>query len=281
MKLKWKSFLEPSFLACILLLGLAASLKGTIIKLTGASFEKLPIPLLNPFEELGESELLPFEAIHKSRIQNRDILESLGTEEYLQWTLLDPNQPIDSPVRYCSVFITYYTGNPDMVPHVPDECYVGGGNRRLSGEMIHIPVDFKTQAKFPQQSSPLIVSELQGITNIGAQYVVFSRMETTSLIPIEHKFSVQYFFKANDEYAASRTETRAILGKNFFNKYSYFSKVEWNFYGTDYSGRIYPDKQQTIEASQKLLSVLLPVLERDHWPDWENANQKTEFSEAN
>ena len=36
----------------------------------------------------------------------------------------------------------------------------------------------------------------------------------------------------------------------------------------------YPDKAETMEASKKLLAVLLPELEQNHWPDWETINSQ-------
>jgi hypothetical protein len=82
---------------------------------------------------MKEQALRPYVVKQKEQILNRDVLESLGTEEYLQWILEAPDAAPGSPTRFCSLFITYYTGNPDMVPHVPDECYVGGGNERKGG----------------------------------------------------------------------------------------------------------------------------------------------------
>ena len=77
-----------------------------------------------------------------------------------------------------------------------------------------------------------------------------------------------YFFKANGEYANGRTGTRAIMAKNFSCKYSYFSKVEWKFSGTGS-----PSVTDIEEASVKLMRILLPLLETQHWPDWEKAKQ--------
>ena len=86
--------------------------------------------------------------------------------------------------------------------------------------------------------------------------------------------AVLYFFKTNGKYAASRGETRKILGQNFVDKYSYFSKFEWQFYGRSFSGRVYPDKAATIEASEKFLSVVnfdknaeVPNWEFGYWPN--------------
>jgi len=263
MKSLLSAFKQPSFLICAAVLAIAASLKTYAIQKLGYQLVKYPLDLKRPLDKMEEASLAPYVVVHKSEITNQDVLESLGTEEYLQWQLEDPDLPKEDPTKYCDLFITYYTGNPDMVPHVPDECYSGGGNRMESKEVIRIHLNPPAQ-KLPGMKDPG--------TEIGAQRLVFSR-PGRGMIPMEERFSVQYFFKANGQYSESRTETRRILGQNFFSKYSYFCKVEWKFYGVDFSGLIYPDKAQTIQASEKLLSVLLPVLERKHWPDWEEANR--------
>ena len=43
-------------------------------------------------------------------------------------------------------------------------------------------------------------------------------------------------------------------------------KIECKFFGGINNKAIYPDKQQTIKASEQLIALLLPVLEEDHWP---------------
>jgi hypothetical protein len=259
MKKPHPAFFQPAFVVCAILLAVSAGTKSVVIQTLGVQLTKLPIPLKKPLDQMDGKKLVSYEVRDKQTITNRDILESLGTEQYLQWTLEDKAAAAESPTRYCSLFITYYTGNPDMVPHVPDECYVGGGNIRLKGETLTVEVPW------PGREKPV---------SIAMQQVWFGR-KVQSILDTENQFSVQYFFKANDEFCGSRTETRTVLGKNFFGKYSYFAKVEWKFFGTGYAGLIYPTREQTLEASQKLLSVLLPILEEDHWPDWKTANQKT------
>jgi hypothetical protein len=31
---------------------------------------------------------------------------------------------------------------------------------------------------------------------------------------------------------------------------------------------IAPSEEQAVAASEKLLTVILPILEQEHWPDW-------------
>jgi hypothetical protein len=241
-----------SFIVCFAVLLTAAVAKEAVIRTLGVQMVKEAIPLQHPFEDMDPAALAPFELKDKTRIQNRDVLESLGTEEYLQWILEDSEALPGSPTRYCSLFITYYTGNPDMVPHVPDECYVGGGNSRTGSDMVTLDIPGKGSIPF--------------------QYVMFQSISEDGMT-IDN-FSVQYFFHVNGKYSSSRTDTRLILGSNWFSKYSYFCKVEWKFYGFDSFGVIYPDKEETLKASSKLLSKVLPELEKNHWPDWEKINSE-------
>ncbi len=254
-----KPYLQPAFLICLVVLTVAAATKTAIIKTLGVNLTKLPISLKKPLDQMDAARLGRYTVRDKQKIANRDVIESLGTEEYLQWTLEDNEADKASPVRYCSLFITYYTGNPDMVPHVPQECYVGGGNTWQSDETLKVAVP----------SAPGGPD-----SELSFQYVMFSKTDRGGF-GAETKFSVQYLFKANGEYSGSRTQTRRILGSNFFSKYSYFAKVEWKFYGIDdFSAMLFPNKEQTLAASQKLLTELVPVLEEDHWPDWKTANMK-------
>ncbi len=248
------TFLKPSFVVCAALLLAAAVSKEAVIRVFGVHMTKQPIPLQHSFDQLSEAALLPYVVRDKGKIQNRDVLESLGTEEYLQWIIEDPEAATGSPTRYCSLFITYYTGNPDMVPHVPDECYVGGGNIHLGSQMLTIEV--------PREPQP---------QNVSFQSAQFGRTDKNTMR--EEKFSVQYLFHANGKYCGSRTDTRLVLGSNWLSRYSYFCKVEWKFYGFDAFGLIHPDQEQTLEASAKMLAVLLPELERNHWPDWQAINE--------
>lgn len=250
-----KSYVKPSFIVCAAILLSAAIAKEAVIRTLGIHMVKLPIELQHSLDEMDAAALAPYELKKKDRIQNHDVLESLGTEEYLQWILEDTEAAPGSPTRYCSLFITYYTGTPDMVPHVPDECYVGGGNQRASGETASVDV-----------------SRTAGEQKLDFQYVVFKHVDAQLMK--EETFSVQYFFHANGKYCSSRTDTRLVLGGNWFSKYSYFCKVEWKFYGADSFGLIYPDKGQTLAASEKLMDVLLPELEKNHWPDWEKINNE-------
>ena len=69
------------------------------------------------------------------------------------------------------------------------------------------------------------------------------------------KFPVLYLFKVNSDYAGSREGARIALNENLFRKSSYFSKVELVFNQRSTP----PSKEQAVTASQKLLSIILPI----------------------
>jgi hypothetical protein len=254
MKEPFKQYVQPAFLICTILLLAAAVGMSAAVSYLGLQFVKKALPLKKSFDGLNEAALSPWKVIEKNEIKNEDILESLGTVQYIQWILEDTSAEPASPVRYCSLFITYYTGNPDLVPHVPEECYLGGGK---------ILTELPTELYF----DVTVGGKLQ---KVPARWLLFGN-KSEDILQGDSKFGVLYFFKVNGVYAGSRDATRRVMQTNFFSKYSYFSKVEWYFFNRGSGSLRYPQREQAAAASQGFLSRLVPLLESDHWPDWEKA----------
>jgi hypothetical protein len=250
-----KNYLQPSFLLSVVCLSITAEFISYFKAHHGITLIKKPLPLKKPLDQLDEKLLKPYKVLEKSKISNQDILESLGTEDYLQWFLDDTTVDVMSPVRNCSVFITYYTGNPDQVPHVPEACYTGGGNQVESSLSVSLDLG---DVNLPGVA--------QG-EKISATALVFAS-KSSEIWQATAKFVVIYFFKVNGVYRGNRTAVRIALG-DLLDEYSYFSKVELKFFN---ARGIYPNEQQSIEAAGRLLEVLLPVLEKNHWPDWKKAD---------
>ncbi|MHC4314185.1 MAG: hypothetical protein ACYSW3_17155, partial [Planctomycetota bacterium] len=131
------------------------------------------------------------------------------------------------------LFITYY-GLSDRVPHVPEECYTGGGHQRLTSDSVTFEIN-----------------ENNTMRKIPARYLVFASTNSNNL-GMDTKFPILYLFNVNESYANTRDEARFALNKNIFSKYSYFSKVEWKFFNIRFNKLIYPGKEEAIAASQKL-----------------------------
>jgi hypothetical protein len=241
------NYLQPAFLICVGLLAITAGGMSVAVKFSGIYLKKEPLPLQKPLSELDKSNLAPYKVVEKAKIENQDILNTLGTEDYIQWTLEDTSVSAESKTRFCTLFITYYS-LPDIVPHRPEECYIGGGLQGIKFETIMLRVT-------------------QGLNEreIKTRYLVFADTKAESSLG-GTSFPILYTFNANGKYG-DRDDVRKTLNRNLFGKFSYFSKVEWKFYNIASGRTTYPNKQEAIAASEKLMSVILSVLEKEHWPN--------------
>ena len=237
-------YLQPAFLICTAVLALACAGMSLARQKLGLYLKKEPLLLTKPLDALDEAALVPYTVVAKLKIQNEDILRSLGTEDYIQWVLEDPCQPNQSPVRRVMLFVTYYR-LPDRVPHVPEECYTGGGYRRLDTEPV-----------------ALRIGPPDAPRDIPGRYLVF---ESSGGAPLSGaaRFPVLYLFRVSGEYAGSRDAARMALNRNIFSKHAYFCKVELVFNQAFTA----PTRAAAVSAGERLLRIVLPLLERDHWPD--------------
>jgi hypothetical protein len=240
------SLLQPAFLICAAVLACAGVGMSVLTQRLGLYLSKEFLPLKKPLTTMDEGRLAPYQVTAKVLIENRDILKSLGTADYVQWLLEDPREATDSPVQKLLLFITYY-GQADRVPHVPEECYTGGGYQRLATHAIS-----------------LRVGTSDGSREIPGRYLLFEKT-APDLARAVPQFPVLYLFRVNGEYAGSRDEARLALNRNLFSKHSYFCKIEMVFNQSSVS----PTRETAAAASEKLLAVLLPLLEQEHWPDLE------------
>ncbi len=242
------SLLNTPFLICVLLLGGTAVGLGPLTRYLKIALTKLPIPLRTPLVRLDRAKLGPYQLRPDGvRILEEAIVNSLGTDMYIDWLLQDTDvKDRRSPLRYAHLFVTYYTGQPDPVPHTPDACYAGAGYRSKNPENIIVSVP--TLGVSPQVPVRVISFEKSGVLNRDIMTVV-------------------YTFHCNGKFAETRTKVRMAVNDPL-DKYAYFSKVEILF-GSPGARPHYASREDTIVAAQKLLSYILPVLIEDHWPDWD------------
>jgi hypothetical protein len=237
--------LSPAFLLCAAVLAAAGGGKSIAIRKFGLILKKEPLPLKKSLDLLDEDGLGPFRVVPdgKRKIENEEILKELGTEDYIQWVLEDTETPANSPVRRLMLFITYYE-HPDRVPHVPEECHAGAGFQRLATDSITFEIG------------------RPGVGRIPGKYLVFGSTGS-DIWQRAWKFPVLYFFRVNGEYAGNRDDARIALNKNLFGKHSYFCKIELSFN----TGSATPNKEEAVKVGERLLAVILPILEEEHWPD--------------
>lgn len=229
-----------------LLVATAASLQ-VVTRQFRVHFQKQEVPLKQPLQLLDIREMAPRYERHpgtdKLPKMSDEMVESLGTEEFTRILIVDTAQERTSRTRLANVFITYYTGRPDMVPHVPDECYLAGGYDKLGVDTVNVPVG---GIDAPSDEVPVRV-----VRFIAPQSNRVSGEEV----------AVMYFFNVNGAYATTRDGVRAHLS-NPFQPYAYYAKVEITF--SDELGKKAAAPADSIAALGPLLEGLMPILLEDH-----------------
>ncbi|MBN1844859.1 MAG: hypothetical protein JW810_04190 [Sedimentisphaerales bacterium] len=241
---------EPAFVICTLILAVGAGTLRVGAQKLQWHFRKLPLPLQRPLDALDVRQIVPYRVVGREKIDNPEIAASLGTDEYIWWHLEDPEVPEDHPARFATLFVSYYTGNPDKVPHVPDWCYVG------SGGIVEHKQQYSIQVPQDNPDGRLISIPIRMLT-----------IKLPGTMLAKSNRIVSYFFSVNGDYACTRTEVR-IKQNNWRHRYAYFSKVEVTFErGHEMSAA------ETLRALEKLCRRVIPVLKTQHWPDWAKATR--------
>ncbi|NLX04836.1 MAG: exosortase-associated EpsI family protein [Phycisphaerae bacterium] len=239
---------DRGFLAGAIVLAAAAVSVHAAAERLQLHFRKLPIPLRKSLAEFDATKMGSYKFVQ--RVELKPEMEAeLGTQDYVQLIFEDTSIGDEqAPGRYVHFFVTYYTGDPDQVPHVPDVCYVGAGHQTKNTENFEMIV-------------PGIGADED---RLPVRLLVLERTDTFAVL----QRPVLYFFAVNGGYACERTAVRLRLA-DLRTKYAYFSKVELAF-----SGAKQPTAEQAKELAQKFYAQAVPILVDEHWPDWEQATDR-------
>ena len=216
----------------------------------GLHFTKGAVPLKRDLSLFSKESLKPEFELHPRvpRVIGEDELQTLGTHDYVTIRMVDRLKDPSDPTSVAEVFITYYTGKPDMVPHVPDECYLAGGFEQVGQaytQEFHVP-----GAEADNDQLPVRVIQFR------------ARGGRLGALREDRDFAIFYFFRTNDHYATTRNEVRLALS-NPFDKYAYYSKIEIRLMDNSLA------RLATVEEGEKalpgVLAKLMPILLRDHF----------------
>ena len=233
---------SPPFAIAVVMLVVAVVLAGPVAAWKKFRRAKLPLPLKKALTALDVEALAPYQVLERV-VLDPMVVEALGTDRYLDWVVEDSSLPPGHPLHRASLLVTYYSGGEDLVPHTPDVCFLGTGYEPAQPhENWEIEV-----SSLPNESSRLPVRVCTFVRTS-----VFQR----------RKHSVVYTFFCNGRFVCTRTDVRLLIN-NPTDTHAYFSKVEVSFPRAT--------RAENIEGAGKLLGRVLPVLLRDHWPDFEAA----------
>lgn len=250
------------FLVAVALLGAAAILAGPVSGRLRLHQAKLGLPLKKPFSEFDVSKIAPLRVVER-QVLDSTVVEALGTDRYLSWTIEDSRVGPGDPLRFANLLVTYYSGGHNLVPHTPDVCYLGAGyqpGRAHENVMLSVPGLEATGARNPaEEPSP---------TRSGSQLWVRVLTFVKTAIFDRQEVSVVYAFHCNGRFVETgtlvdpRTAVRFLINDPKY-AHAYFSKVEVSFPRAT--------REESLKGAVKLFGVILPVLVRDHWPDFEAA----------
>jgi hypothetical protein len=239
------TLITPPFAIAVGVLLVAAVLGGPVSDWLDIKLTKKALPLKAPLASLDIAGLAPYSVLQRSRLEPA-MVEALDTEEYLHWIIEDTSVPPKDPTRHATLFITYYSGGRDLVPHTPDVCHLAAGYQPAQMHE-NLEVEIRTLGTEPVKVPVRVGTFMQ------------------TAVHSHKKHTVVYTFSCNGEFVCTRTGVRLLINE-LGNVYAYYGKVEISF----------PEatRAESVAAAEKLLNRVLPVLERDHWPDFEEAEAR-------
>jgi hypothetical protein len=153
---------------------------------------------------------------------------------------LDRHRELFRAKHLAGLFITYYTGSADVVPHVPDRCYLGAGYQQTGQRIIDVScggIQWGGRNTFP------------------VKVLEFERRLRQTEFRLETAV-VAYYFVANWQYMPERAMVRLTLADPRSAK-AFFSKVEVKLPNLG-SGQ----KPQVESSLRGFLQAIAPIYER-------------------
>lgn len=203
--------------------------------------------------------------------------ESLGTKNHVSRVYVREGPPGTKPL-WLQFHAAYYTGMVDTVPHVPERCMVGGGQKLLKtwGE-TPLPVDQSQWQPDPTAPEALkgklftvplknevgaVVRQVRLPRDPGSLKLMVSEFQS----PKGDRSMSGYFFIANGGHVASAQDVR-LLSFKLQDSYAYYLKVQFT------SGSAATAEEFAAQAAS-LLNELLPDIMRcvPDWVEVENGN---------
>ena len=256
----WRQIVgDKHFLACLAIVLVAAvALQGSV-RVLRIQLRKLPADLRAPLAslstDLGSFSAMEFEDTatgeKKTDIKlSEDVEHSLGTEKYLSRNYLD-SQTAEGLTPVVSVFSTYYTGKPELTPHVPERCQAAAGYTQTGTETFEVEI---ADVGLPGNKLMVRATTFAGVDPRTGQ---------------SKSFAIIYFFIANGEYFDDWVLVRLHLNgakAYFYDKYSYYGFFRLTFPQAN-------NKAQCIATAKKFLELSFPKMVKI-WPDWEELSKE-------
>jgi hypothetical protein len=217
--------------------------------------------------------------IGTDRIESPEVVEVLGTENYVSRNYVRKNPADPDRPMVLDFHAAYYTGMIDTVPHVPERCFVGGGLVQASASsVLPVPMDTTTwvpdttvPAEFAGESGQIYTVRLpnppfsdapgQRIRlprDVTPQRPVLMRVSGFDVPGAQNMYS-GYFFIANGGTVANANDVRT-LAFDLTSDYAYYMKVQ-------VTSTTVGSEEELAEQAGSLLGELIGEIMRCV-PDW-------------
>jgi len=238
---------------------LVASLFGqsAVLAATEAVLIKEAVPLRTKLYLLPR-EVGLWEQVGTDEQLGDDIVEELGTRDYVSRTYRDTSQPTNTPGSLVRLHVAYYTGTPDTVPHVPDRCFVAGG--LVPVNLTTHDLDVTSSDYQPVDGGWMTQTRVKpGEAFIPSNPITSTVFTFTRADNADSASNVLYFFAANGRYLHTPELVR-LQGFDPRDRYAYFCKIEVGVPGVG-------DRAEAGRIAEKFLSRMLPEV-MACLPDW-------------
>ena len=285
-KSKAGSILAP-VLAGIVMAGSTLGISA-YIKFADLHMQKIPIyPENNRQVSAIPTETKNWIRRGADRISSSEIVEVLGTENYLSRDYILKGTEGTKDLVVMEIHAAYYTGMIDTVPHVPERCFVGGGMQQSESSKNYV-LNMDTGSWRVDRSVPAELAGLAGElysvrlsnnrlwTDAPGIRVRLPRDVTPEsglvmrcsefLIGDGRKIYAGYFFIANGGTKANANEVRT-LAFNLTDDYAYYLKIQINSMTAD-------SMESFVDQAGLLVGELIGELMRCT-PNWVKVQQGT------
>ena len=207
--------------------------------------------------------------VHDIRIPEAAV-EELGTSIYLSRIYSDTTS---GSTPSLSLHVAFYTGQIDVVPHVPDRCMVAGGLMERHPEPKQFPLDIDQSEwsidpehtlagqAFSMASTRNWLTGEEEMVRLPVGDLVIRTSEFFDPSNDQERIFAGYFFIANGRLTPNPGGVR-LLAFNPTEQYAYYCKVQLTAQG----GRDF-DAERFLALASDLLNQLLPEIMRC-LPDW-------------
>lgn len=275
----------PVFVLPVVVMACSAVAVPLTVRYMGIHLKKLAIeaPDSRTLQSIAP-ETENWTRLGKDLVESAEMVDELGTSNYLTRVYIQKNAPAGKRPAALSVHMAYYTGMIDTIPHIPERCLVGGGWEIVGAtqtvKLTPDRTDWREDKDVPSEFAGRVFTAPtpRGFTTLpdGARKPWSDAPGRRVRLPLDpdnlairvtefvepksgRRLFAGYFFIANGSIADAAEKVR-LLAFDLRDDYAYYLKVQFSAEGP-------ANAAELAQQASGLLGELLPEVMRCV-PDW-------------